>query len=132
MGSNRVFLPQDALDRWMSEQRISVDGDIMTLLKEGMRFRLKTAMRFVSEVAGGGDGAQLIGKVKDVDQISALGAEHCADSVVFGESAYQVIEGFVGEPVTTAGARTTGRPGAGKEKNPAELDLLAQLFLSSR
>src|SRR5687768_4081647 len=53
--ANRVFLPQDALDRWLTEGRVEVEGETMTLRPEGQSFKLKTAVRFMGEVAGGGD-----------------------------------------------------------------------------
>ncbi|NJN65086.1 MAG: DUF475 domain-containing protein, partial [Acidobacteria bacterium] len=45
----------------------------MTLEPERQRFRLKSAVRFLEELGGAGDGAGLIGKVKDLEQIGAFG-----------------------------------------------------------
>lgn len=140
MPANRVFLPQDALDRWLSEGRVEVDGETMTLKPEGQQFRLKTAVRFMSEVAGGGDVKSLVGKVKDLEQLGGLGGEHCADSVILGDDAYQVVEGFVGEPLGYDEQRLSGgslaeatRMAAGDSRAPSsELDLLARFFLTSR
>jgi hypothetical protein len=98
MTDHRLFVSQETLDVWMTEEHVSVDGEILTL-SGGQRFQLKTALHFLEEVAGGGDDAQLIGKVKDLDQLGELGGEHCADSVILDESAYQVVEGFLGEPI---------------------------------
>lgn len=140
MGVNRVFLPQETLDAWLSEDRIEVDGDVMTLRPEGQRFRLKTAVRFLEEVAGGGDEPALVGKVKDLDQLGELGGEHCADSVVLGDNAYQVVEGFVGEPMFQHQPTPTGSSLAAaaqaavgeSDRSSGEIDLLARFFLSSR
>ena len=140
MPANRVFLPQDALDRWLSEGRVEVDGETMTLRPEGQQFRLKTAVRFLSEVAGGGDQKSLVGKVKDLEQLGGLGGEHCADSVILGDDAYQVVEGFVGEPLGYDEQRLSGgslaeatRAATGDERPPSsELDLLARFVLTSR
>lgn len=141
MGVNRVFLPQEMLDGWLSEERIDVDDDVMTLRPEGQRFRLKTALRFMEEQAGGGDDQRLVGKVKDLDQLGEIGGEHCADSVILGDNAYQVIEGFVGEPLFDEQPAGTGSSlasaaqaalGDDDETPSAEIDLLARLFLSSR
>ncbi len=98
MTDHRLFVSQETLDVWMTEEHVSVDGEILTL-SGGQRFQLKTAVHFLEEVAGGGDDAGLIGKVKDLDQLGELGGEHCADSVILDESAYQVVEGFLGEPI---------------------------------
>ena len=96
----------------MSEGRVDVDGDVMTARDDGRRFQLQTALHFLEELTGAGDPSQLVGKVKDLDQLQALGGEHCADSVVLDDFAYQVIEGFVAEPVNgmpgSAGSPKTG------------------------
>lgn len=136
MARNRVFVPQETLDEWLSNERVEVDGETMTLKPEGQKFQLKTAVRFMSEVAGGGDVAGLVGKVKDLEQIGALGGEHCADSVVLGDDAYQVHEGFVGEPMIEASAAghslaAAARAAAGEDPATVEIDLLARFFLSS-
>ena len=138
MGQNRVFLPQETLDTWLGEGRVDVEGEVMTLKPEGQKFKLKTALRFMSEVAGGGDEKTLVGKVKDLDQLVALGGEHCADSVVLGDNAYQVVEGFVGEPIFEPGSVVSApslgdaaRVAAGEEAHTGEIDLLARFFLST-
>lgn len=100
---------------------------------ENQRFRLKSAVRFSEELGGAGDTAKLIGKVKDLEQIASFGGEHQADSVLLGDAAYQVVEGFVGEPEggigpAQAAARSSGRPDADAD---GDVDLLAKLFLSS-
>ena len=139
MAANRVFLPQDALDRWLSEGRVEVEGETMTLRPEGQQFRLKTAVRFMSEVASGGDQQKLVGKVKDLEQLVGIGGEHCADSVILGDNAYQVVEGFVGEPIwdeqrlSGASLAEATRMAAGDDRPPSsEIDLLARFFLTSR
>jgi len=96
MASNRVFFPQDALELWMADGRAEVAGDHMTL--DGLRFSLATGLRIVSEVTGEPDTAQLVGKCKTLEQITELGGEHCADSVVLNDNAYEVVEGFLAQP----------------------------------
>lgn len=140
MGVNRVFLPQEMLDSWLSEERVDVDGDVMTLRPEGQKFRLKTAVRFLEELADGGDEAALVGKVKDLEQLGELGGEHCADSVILGDNAYQVVEGFVGEPQfdeepagTGSSLASAAQAALGEEGAPSgEIDLIARFFLTSR
>jgi hypothetical protein len=139
MGANRVFVPQEALDAWMSEQRVEVDGETMIMLPEGRRFHLRTAVRFMAELTESGDAAKLVGKVKDLEQLAALGGEHSHDSVIVGEEAYQVIEGFVGEPLADELSAPSGaslaaatRAAVGEEPSSGEIDLLARFFLSSR
>jgi hypothetical protein len=96
MTQARVFFPQDVLEGWMSDGRGHVVGE--TLFLDGLPFTLSTAVRFVAEVAGGGDEAQLVGKVKSIPQIEELGGEHVSGSVVLGDDAYEVVEGFLATP----------------------------------
>ena len=139
MGVNRVFLPQEALDAWMEKGRIEVEGEEMTLKPDGQRFRLKTALHFMEELAGGGDEEALVGKVKDLEQVVELGGEHAFDSVILGENAYTVVEGFVGEPVfdeepaIASGDSLASAAAAaiGESTNDGEIDLLARFFLSN-
>jgi hypothetical protein len=147
--SNRVFVSQETLDHWMSEGRVEVDGETMTLNPERQEFRLTTAVHFLAEVAGGGDEAALVGKVKGLEEIVALGGEHCAASVVLGDNAYEVVEGFLGAPifaerpaaareeasdaVAASGSSLAAAAAAalGEGQDAGELDALAR-FLSSR
>lgn len=99
MAANRVFFPQQALDEWLEQGRVALVGDELTAGPEGRRFQLTSALRFVAEVAGNEDAHDLVGKVKTIEQVQALQGEHCADSVIVGDNAYQVVEGFLGDPL---------------------------------
>lgn len=134
MSENRVFVSQETLDRWLSEERVEVDGDVLRLQRDGQRFRLATALHFVSEVAGGGDPQSWIGKVKPLDAVLESGGEHCAGSVVLGESAFEVIEGFLGFPLHDAASSLAAAAQSALGEAPAgdDLDQLAQFFTSSR
>lgn len=142
MPRTRVFVSQETLDLWMSEDRVEVEGETMTLNPERQRFRLTTAVHFLSEVADGGDGAGLIGKVKAIDEVTKLGGEHCSASVILGDSAYEVVEGFLGEPlydpnadeVAGSGASLAAAAAAALGEGPpaGELDSLARFFLAPR
>lgn len=102
MQKSRVFVSQETLDKWLSEENVEVDGEVMTLKPDRRRFRLVTAVHFLREVADGGDQGNLVGKVKDLTQVTALGGDHCSGSVVVGDDAYEVVEGFLGEPMNDA------------------------------
>lgn len=86
----------------MADGRAHMTGDSMFI--DGNRFELTSAVRFVSEVAGGGDETGLVGRVKSVEQLGELGGEHAAGSVILGDNAYEVIEGFLATPDLPAGA----------------------------
>jgi hypothetical protein len=98
MRGNRIFVPQHVLDRWLAEGRVDVQGDELITQPERRRFSLTTAVRFTAEVTGSEDTHQLVGRVKDVAQLAELGAEHYATSVILGDNAYEVVEGFTGAP----------------------------------
>lgn len=124
MASSRLFLSQVALDRWLGEERAEVSGEELTLRPEGHRFRICTGVLFRGEVTGAGDGLGLVGRVKDLEQIAALGGDYSAGSVIVGDLAYEVEEGLVGVPADEARGPAPERP--------TELDALAQLFLERR
>lgn len=144
MGRNRLFIPQAQLDVWLSEGRIEVEGEQMVTRPEGQRFQLETAVLFRSEVTGEPDAHDLIGRVKDLEQLAALNAEHYADSVILEDNAYEVLEGFAGTPVeeveeadvgiatgnslSDAARALTGESG---KRGSGEIDLLAR-FLQAR
>jgi hypothetical protein len=97
MSENRLFFPQEALDEWLEQGRVLLVGDELTTTPEGRRLRVESALRFLAEVGAGADPHGLVGKVKTMEQVQGLGGDHRADSVIIGDCAYQVIEGFVGE-----------------------------------
>lgn len=141
MGNNRLFLSQSVLDRWLSEERVEVDGEVMTTLPDKRSFDLKTAVLFKTELTGAGDAHELIGRVKDVDQITELGGDYSAGSVIVGDLAYEVADGFVGEPLPDQPGRATSGPhdlaaamqqATGARDGSSEVDLLARLFLEKR
>lgn len=132
MAGNRLFVSQAVLDRWLGEERVEVNGEELTLLPERHRFDLKTAVLFKEEVTGAGDSLSLIGRVKDVDQITALGGDYSAGSVIIGDLAYEVVEGLAGTPVTKAADLSSAISTLSGEERPAELDALAKLFLERR
>jgi len=135
---NRLFVPQSLLDLWLSEERVQVEGETMITQPEAQRFHLTTALLFKEEVTGEADAHDLIGKVKTLEQLAEVGAEHYADSVVLGDNAYQCVEGFTGTPEQAEAAMVTGSSlssaamaAIGERAASGELDLLAR-FLQTR
>lgn len=97
---SRIFLSQESLEAWLTDGRATIDDDILTDLQTARRFTLREGVRFLAEVSGTTDEHKLVGRVKDLEQLTALGGEHMADSVLLGETAYQVQPGFVGALIT--------------------------------
>jgi hypothetical protein len=98
MVPSRLFIAHEALEAWVSEGRAEINSEDLTDRETGRRFKLREGVRFLEEVTGAGDPANLVGKVKDLEQVTAMGGEHMADSVILGENAYRVQSGFVGHP----------------------------------
>ncbi|MBK7397894.1 MAG: hypothetical protein IPJ34_16760 [Myxococcales bacterium] len=122
MNVNRVFFPQALLDEWTADERVELTGDQLVLRGEGRRYLISEAVHVLRDAAGGGDRAGLVGKVKTHEQLAELSAEVFEGSMIIGEEAYDVMPGFVGEPM---GAPEPSKPTASVN----EEDLLAQFLL---
>jgi len=91
-----LFVPQTVLDKWSEQGKVAVEGHVLTLLAEGKSFQLTSAVRFLKMEAGD-DIAKLLAKVKTTEALKGMGAEHYMDSVILGEVAYQVQQGFLAD-----------------------------------
>ncbi|HUS27309.1 MAG TPA: hypothetical protein VMZ53_02340 [Kofleriaceae bacterium] len=97
---SRLFISVDRLDAWTSEGRAALEGDHMTLIELGRRFSMTPAVCFVKTMGGGEDDPyDLVGRVKSKPQLDEMGAEQLANSVIYQDMAYDVIDGFIGEPL---------------------------------
>jgi hypothetical protein len=96
---NRIFFPQAVLDTWLVGERVDLAADELTLLDEGRRYRIREAVRVVREVTGAACPRDLIGRVKARDYLLELGAELMEDSMILGDNAYDVVAGWLGEPI---------------------------------
>lgn len=95
----RLFISQERMDSWTVEDRIKVDGDTMTLQGDGRAFKIVPAVRFMKVAGGDADVHELVGKVKTVEVVVKQGGEHYHDSVILGDVAYDVQNGFMGTPI---------------------------------
>lgn len=96
---NRVFFPQTALDQWIVDGAVDLQGGALTLVGEGRTYEVGEAVRVLREVSGAGDTAQLVGKVKSLEWLQQQGAEIVETSMLLGEAAYDVDPGWMGVPV---------------------------------
>jgi hypothetical protein len=96
---NRVFFPQAALDDWVGDNRADIRGEDLSLRVEGRRYRIIEAVRVMREVTGADDPHELLGRVKTRAFLTELGAEMLENSMILGDNAYDVIQGFVGAPI---------------------------------
>ena len=108
-----LFVPQSVLDKWSEQGRIQVDGNVLTILGENKNFALTSAVRFMKMEAGD-DNAKLLQKVKTTDALKQMGAEHYMESVILGDSAYQVQQGFLADANALRRAAAASAPPAPK------------------
>ena len=115
-----LFVPQSVLDKWSEQGRIEVNGNVLTILGEQKNFALTPAVRFIKMEAGE-DNAGLLAKVKTTDALKQMGAEHYMESVILGENAYQVQQGFLADAnaLRRAAAASTARSNAPAGAAPA-------------
>ena len=111
----KLFLPQTLLEEWAGAEAADVRDQALVLTGESMKYPVEPAVHVMALVSGP-DEHQLLKKVKTDAQLAELGAERLADSVVAGESAYDVVSGYVVK-VPETGATT-------------ETALLADYFLN--
>ena len=95
----RLFISQARLDAWSAEQRVRIDGDIMTLADDGRAFKIAPAVRFLSVAGGEEDPNNWVNTVVLESVLEERGADHYMDSVIAGDIAYDVQSGFMGDPL---------------------------------
>jgi len=100
----RLFISQNRLDAWSTENRVSIDGDRMTLVDDGRSFRIVPAVHFVRVAGGDPDPSDLVGKVSYERDLDGMGAELYMNSVIYRDTAYDVECGFMGEPLPAESA----------------------------
>jgi len=71
----------------------------MTLTELGRAFAMKPAVHFVRATGIDKDPNDLIGRVKSKEALDEMGADKFESSVIYKDIAYDVIEGFIGEPL---------------------------------
>ncbi|CAN5500354.1 hypothetical protein BH09MYX1_BH09MYX1_55410 [soil metagenome] len=98
---NRVFFPQAAFDQWLVEGAVELAGNELTILAEGRHYRIAEAVRVLSEVSGTTDENDVVGRVKSKVFFEELGAEILEGSMIIGDNAYDIIQGWLGAPATS-------------------------------
>jgi hypothetical protein len=93
----RLFVSQTQIDKWTSEGKVQLNEDYMRVPALARTFRLVPGVYF-TQLVDGRDTLGLLGKVKSLDQLSGLRAEHYGASVIVGEVGYECVEGFLGIP----------------------------------
>jgi hypothetical protein len=105
--STKVFIPQDQVDAWVTTDKVDLAGEVLTFRASRVSLRVVPAYYF-DHVSGGSDaGHQLLGRAKTKAAMGALGAEAYMNSVIVGETAYDVEAGFIGKPIDATCGRQT-------------------------
>ncbi len=94
-----LYISQKRLDAWNAEDRVTINGNTMVLAENGRSFEMVAAVRFMNVVGDQEDPHDLIGKVSDEESLAEMGADHMATSVIYGNIAYEVECGFLGNPL---------------------------------
>jgi hypothetical protein len=105
--SFKVFLPQDLVDAWVTTDMADLGGESLTFRSNGLVLRLVPGFYFDHVSAGTDDGHGLLGKVKTKAAMAAIGADAYMNSMIVGETAYDVEIGFVAKPTDPSVGHTT-------------------------
>lgn len=120
----KLFLPQQTLEDWaLADQADLADGQLV--VKDPRSTHPLSAAVHFTKLASGEDTQGLLGRVKTLEALQALGAEHFSGSCILGETAYEVVDGFLTEVQPPAAAK----PEAKKKPSSPEADLLAAFIL---
>lgn len=107
----RFFISQDTLDALVAGEQATLDGERLVVPSRRLEARVEPAVYFLREVEGKPDPNDLVGKVKTEEALAVRGADHFRKSVILGDSAYDVVEGYLG----TAAEGWTWPAGAAEE-----------------
>ena len=121
----KLFLPQKTLEDWSVGDKADLEDGKLVIKETRSSHAVTPAVHFV-KVVSGNDAHHLTGRVKTMKQLDELGAEHMMDSVLLGETAFEVIPGYV----TELGAQAAPvKPDPKKKAISPEADLLAAFIL---
>ncbi len=101
-----IFVAQALVDRWLGDGVIQLDGELMRLSGSSMSLFINPAVFFERVDGGDQDPYQVVGCVKNSQELVQMGGEHFDTSVVLGDQAYTVVPGFVAVPVGPDGTET--------------------------
>jgi hypothetical protein len=128
MAKNRIFFPQEALDTWLIDGHVELAADELLIKSENRRYRIAEAARVLREVTGSEDGFDLVGRVKTKNFLGELGAELVEGSMLLGDNAYDIVQGFLGTPIGSF-AEHMASPAKEGAKVGSDEELLGQFLL---
>ena len=97
---SRLFISVERLEAWSAEGRANLEGDRMTLADlPGRAFGMQPGIHFVKVTGDDHDPNDLVGRVKTKHDLEEMGGELFGNSVIFKDTAYDIVEGFIGSPL---------------------------------
>jgi hypothetical protein len=99
----KLFISQDRLDAWNAEQKVRLDDSRLTLVELDRSFQIRPAVLFLKVSGDEEDPNNLLGRVKAEAELDAMGADVYMNSVIVGDTAYEVQTGFLGDPEPKSG-----------------------------
>ena len=94
----RLFISNTRLESWSAEGKLALEGSRLMLPELARAFQVQPAVHFETVAGGGEDPNGLLGTVRSLDELSTMGADHMMTSVIYGDTAYEVVNGFLGVP----------------------------------
>lgn len=132
------FLPQATLDGWVDQGKVDVIADHLIDQASKDEFPMREALHFV-KLESGEDAEKLLKKVKSIEAVRAMGAEHYMTSVILGDDVYQVEVGWLAEessgpqrapsPAPRSAASSSPKKDNDVKDQDADADMLAKLLL---
>lgn len=116
----KLFLPQAKLEEWALEDKADLRDGKLVVTGDATPYATTPAVHVVKLVSGRDDN-KLVQRVKTDEQIKALGGEQMMESVILGDTAYEVEPGYIAD---------VPAPRADKKKANPEADLLAAFILN--
>ena len=93
----KIFLPQEKLEAWVSEGKISFTDNIITTFSDSkVSYTLVPAYKFLKLSSGDNDEQNLLGTIKTKEDLKDLNPDIFRDSIIINDNAYEVETGYIG------------------------------------
>lgn len=123
-----VFISQGQMEKLLTEGAAEIkENNIILRLDNTLVGDLEEAYYFVRNVVSGSDSRELIGKVFTREEVLKLGGDIMQNSVIIGDDAYDVEEGFL---VFEQGVNLSGGESP-KRSRTQEIKSLASFILEN-
>ena len=125
-----LFVSQQNLEAWIERGEATFQDNVLTLSAKNAAYNLEPAVHVTSLLAGE-DVSGLLGKFHSMADLKASGAEHCRDSVILGDTAYECEEGFLCFQAANhaAAASSQAQTEATSDGAKTDAELLAEFLL---